>query len=371
MYSDIILAFITGFFIYFGTKFVNYYYNFYHIYRYLDSYQKLNYFKNISVINYLNKNIDIKKKIIYYFFIPLIKLNYLVISLFVSIVYSLCEEEFTDYLQKRNLVLTSDTINNSANLDIINPTNISNENNKDNKLESETKSSKYSQSELLINHDYLNTLNTLNVDSKKEKNSSDSGFGSRSRSRSEEINDHNYLMLNKYNTSTSSENSIGTNNIGKEKRKNNSKSIDNLESPEVNNQYQMDISNELDLLKPIKTNTIINDTNEQEDNENIDNYIVTNETKFKPIGIIGKNNNIIKPLNMDENIFNLNSNSNSNSNTNNIIETIRIDEIDFGDNLSNVLDSNILDKDNNKSKILDKKTREIKILPIKIGKKKN
>ena len=61
MYCDIILALFTGFFIYFGTKFVNYYYNFYHIYRYLDSYQKLSYFKNYH--NFIRKKFNSVKAI--------------------------------------------------------------------------------------------------------------------------------------------------------------------------------------------------------------------------------------------------------------------------------------------------------------------
>ncbi len=360
MYCDIILALFTGFFIYFGTKFVNYYYNFYHIYRYLDSYQKLNYFKNISIINYLNKNIDVKKKIIYYFFIPLIKLNYLIISLFVSIVYSLCEDDFTEYLQKKNLVLTSSNTNSNTTHD---------DNIKETNTNTNTNTNTYNQSELLINHDFLNTLNRDNI---KESNNYESG----------EKNNDNYMMLNKY--SSSSENSIGSigsiesigsNIISKDKKKNNFKNIDNFDSPspEVNNQYELDISNELDLLKPFGTkNNIV--LNEQEDNENIDNYIMLNEaksntntninteSKFKSIGIIGKNNNIIKTVNgLDKN------------NESNIIETIRIDEIDFGDNLSNILNSDHVDKPNEKpnEKPNDKKTKEIKILPIKIGKKKN
>ncbi len=359
MYSDIILALITGFFIYFGTKFVNYYYNFYHIYRYLDSYQKLNYFKNISIINYLNKNIDVKKKIIYYFFIPLIKLNYLIISLFVSIVYSLCEDDFTEYLQKKNLVLTSSNTNSNTTHDDNIKETITNTNTN---TITNTNTNTYNQSELLINHDFLNTLNRDNI---KESNNYESG----------EKNNDNYMMLNKY--SSSSENSIGSigsigsNIISKDKKKNNFKNIDNFDSPspEVNNQYELDISNELDLLKPFGTkNNIV--LNEQEDNENIDNYIMLNEaksntnteSKFKSIGIIGKNNNIIKTVNgLDKN------------NESNIIETIRIDEIDFGDNLSNILNSDHVDKPNEKpnEKPNDKKTKEIKILPIKIGKKKN
>ena len=86
--------------------------------------------------------------------------------------------------------------------------------------------------------------------------------------------------------------------------------------------------------------------------------ITNTESKFKSIGIIGKNNNIIKTSNdLDKN------------NETNIIETIRIDEIDFGDNLSNILNSEHVEKLNEKSN--EKKIKEIKILPIKIGKKKN
>ena len=53
---------------------------------------------------------------------------------------------------------------------------------------------------------------------------------------------------------------------------------------------------------------------------------------------------------------------------NTIIETIRMDEIDFGDNLSSVLENTQSTQSTN---IQNKKVKEIKVLPIKIGKKKN
>ena len=49
--NDYIISIIILGVIIFGTKFVNYYYNFYHICNYLDHEQKLGYFKSKNLIN--------------------------------------------------------------------------------------------------------------------------------------------------------------------------------------------------------------------------------------------------------------------------------------------------------------------------------
>ena len=45
IYYSLLQCFVLFFTMYGGTKIVNYYYNFYHIYKYLDHEQKLGYFK--------------------------------------------------------------------------------------------------------------------------------------------------------------------------------------------------------------------------------------------------------------------------------------------------------------------------------------
>ncbi len=98
MFYDMFIAISAIFFIHFGTKLVNFYFNFYHIYKYLDSYQKLNYFKKNDIILFLSKSKNFKNIIIYYLLIPIIKINYLIISLFTSVLYTLCEDDFNNFL---------------------------------------------------------------------------------------------------------------------------------------------------------------------------------------------------------------------------------------------------------------------------------
>ena len=144
--NDIFLVLLTGFSVFYLTKFINYYYNFYHMYRYLDSSQKLGYFKNISLIYFINKYEKIKKTLIFYFLVPAIKFNYLLISLFVSLLYSLCEDDFKEYLDNRNINIENNLLND-----------------KENKVEKENKlinnQENLKQSELIINHDYLDSFN--------------------------------------------------------------------------------------------------------------------------------------------------------------------------------------------------------------------
>ena len=60
MNDFIIIIFLFGIIIY-GTKLINYYYNFYHIYNYLDNEQKLGYFKSNYLIGSISKYPIIKK----------------------------------------------------------------------------------------------------------------------------------------------------------------------------------------------------------------------------------------------------------------------------------------------------------------------
>lgn len=311
MMNDIYFSIFIGFFIFAGTFITNYYYNFYHIYRYLDSYQKLNYFHNTNLINCLKKNTKIKDFIIYYFLVPFIKFNFITTSLFTSILYSLCEKDFKSYLEKKNIALdcNNTTSKTNFNKEVIQTDEINIEKN---------------DNELIINHDYLNIMNNKQYKTSK-------------------LNE--YIELNEE-VKLLNDKEIN-NNLNQSSLLDNSPTNYSL-NLEQSNQYQMNISNELDLLIN-KKNELMDKDNDQE--ENIDSYIV-----------IDDNTKLNSDLKIIKSINELKSEKNSDDN---IIETIRMDEIDFGENLDNILkSSNIVNiKSNEKSK-------EIKILPIKIGKKK-
>jgi hypothetical protein len=107
MVIQVIFPLITIFFIVFATKFVNYYHKFYHIYKYLNAEQKFGYFKNNTIINFISKNKKLKNVIMYYILIPIIKLNYLIISLFITLLYFLCETEFDQFLVNKGIDLSN------------------------------------------------------------------------------------------------------------------------------------------------------------------------------------------------------------------------------------------------------------------------
>lgn len=102
--GELLQCFILIGIIYFGTRLVNYYYNFYHIYKYLNQEQKLGYFKNNYLVNIITKNNIVKKIIVKYILIPIIKINYVFILLFITLLYSLCHSEFNDYIKNENIL---------------------------------------------------------------------------------------------------------------------------------------------------------------------------------------------------------------------------------------------------------------------------
>ncbi len=353
--NDLYLIILTGFFVYYSTKFINYYYNFYHIYRYLDSSQKLGYFKNISLIYLLNKYEKVKKILIFYILVPAIKFNYLLISLFVSLLYSLCEDDFKDYLEKRNVLM------------------VPNKQNQTNQIESDNnlKLKNLKQPELIINHDYLESFNKeqdnnlkISYTQSDDFNLENDNYKNNYSSSDSNLNQNN-KKVKLTNTGTNTNTNTNTNTIS------NTRQIELVSNTEITNQYELNMSNELGLLGTVTGTKTINSpvikyNNIQE--EDIDNYIVKPEIKFNQqnsMNIINKNNFKLKPRQETEE-------------TPNIIETIRIDEIDFGENIANVLDNKSTQPIQStqstqfvQSTVGDKKTKEIKIVPIKIGKKKN
>ena len=85
-----------------GTKFINYYHNFFYIYKELNNNEKTTFFKNNFLIKMINKNIKLKTFITINILTPLIKINYLILSLLIYLLYGLCENELDNILIKNN-----------------------------------------------------------------------------------------------------------------------------------------------------------------------------------------------------------------------------------------------------------------------------
>jgi hypothetical protein len=265
MLNDILISIFIGLFIYIATKVINFYYKFYFICKYLDGYQKLNFFNDNKILLFLLKFNKIKYYCIHYFVIPLIKINYITLSLFSSILYLLCKDKFDVYINNNNIVIEKSNENTNSIEEIIN-----NENT--NSIE-----------------EIINNKNDIELFNKNNINNYDNSL----------IINHNYIQkINK-------DNDIDKN-----------FNIEKNNTNEENNKNIFDLSNELKLFN----NNSSSDNDDK--NEEIESFLINNDK----------------------------------------IESIRIDEIDFGENINNII--------NTLPKINEKVDTPVNNIQIKIGKKK-
>lgn len=127
-FINLILPFLLLTIIYYGTKLVNYYYNFYHIYNFLDNDQKLSYFKNTTLINFLKSKKNLRKIVMNFILIPIIKITYLFILLLITLLYSLYYNELKD-LETKNTNQKIEILNDNTeflndNTEILNDNNL-------------------------------------------------------------------------------------------------------------------------------------------------------------------------------------------------------------------------------------------------------
>jgi hypothetical protein len=85
-----------GFFI----RIINLYVNFYKVSKNLDTDNRIKYFYNKYLIAIISKYNIIKHIIIFYVLIPTIKINYFILSFLISLINSLCEIEYDDFMEK-------------------------------------------------------------------------------------------------------------------------------------------------------------------------------------------------------------------------------------------------------------------------------
>jgi hypothetical protein len=406
IYSLIILVVIL-----YGTKLVNYYYNFYHIFTYLDYEQKLEYFKSNYLVNLISKYAIVKKIMVHYILIPVIKLNYLFMSIFITLLYSLCYVEFKKILReqyikkhihKKNKKKTYDMILTEPSNDIINSdkiitcldNNSNNSNNHDN-----TNSSK---DDINLSKDDANLLKDeiiLQNDIEYEKyliNKKKTYFTNNVSQVDKICLDYDNGILNIIEFITVEEelqNSFNPNNIIDQQdilkfsNEIKNKSIENqqIENNKIEITQNSSTNNKLNLLNEIdllKTNNDIENENILTDiinEDNISNYICDNINDNINDDINDNNdNNINEYLFIDNKIENISklidvNNLNIKKNTDNPLtsindetnETINLEDIDFGSNLENIVNRKINNK-TNKSETITVMEKKI----IKIGKKK-
>lgn len=402
--NDCIISIIILGIIFFGTKLVNYYYNFYHIYNYLDYEQKLGYFKSTNLINLISKYPIVKKIIVYYFLIPIIKLNYLFISTFITLLYSLCYFEFKKilkeqkqkkYKHKKNKKKTYNYILSETSNDSIKDLNnlmddsnlVVNENNLDVDVDVDIKSTTLDNTDqdIILKNDILNVdkIDTdynngiLNIiEFTKETNNNDNNF----MTIFEKLNENN--EDNKDNNDKENKSNIYLASNMDEQKLENTKNkynllneIDLLKKPDIDENINYYLNDSLNINNKKDTNNIdnifnskfllndLNDLNNENENNNENNNENENENE--------NDNDISEYLIIDNKIKNtknerikmIDNETNKTNEINDTNETINYDDIDFGVKIEELNITNI--KQNTLLTIpIEKKV-------IKIGKKKN
>jgi hypothetical protein len=123
-------------------RIINLYINFYKVCKSLDADDRIKFFNNKYIIVIISKFNIIKHIFIFYILIPTIKINYFMLSFFISLIHSLCEIEYDDFMEKNGFSFNDfnhDEIekilnNNSDDEDIINKDLIKNNINETNNI---------------------------------------------------------------------------------------------------------------------------------------------------------------------------------------------------------------------------------------------
>lgn len=392
-----ISIFILGIII-FGTKLINYYYNFYHIYNYLDNEQKIGYFKSNYLVNIISKYPLVKKIIVYYFLIPLIKINYLFISIFITMLYSLCYFEFKKILNeqskknKKNIKNKKKTYNlilseTSSTNDLINLNNLNNTTELTNSIndinnEINTNNTNISNDD---EHEYDNK-NEIITNISNISNDAEHEYNNKNEIKNVDLigtdYDNGILNIMEFMSSTNSQYDIDIDNNNDNDEINtsllsnieNDKFVSNylLKTQIINNEVrELNLLNEINLLKTnqnMNKKTYIHDTELLKNNDlrNVEHFIYEPKNEDNDIDeylvIDNKENPIINNITTGNYKNFLNNNKISDDEPNDIIN---FDEIDFGEKIEELNINKLNDKmtNLNKSNIVDKKI-------IKIGKKK-
>ena len=250
----------------FLIKMINLYRNFYKVCKNLDTDERIKFFNNKYIVAIISKFGIVKNFFIFFILIPIIKFNYFILSIFISLIHSLCEMEYDDFMEKNGFSFSD------------------------------------------FSHDEIDKI--LNDNNDENDNY---------------INENNNIIINSDDI-----------NIIKNDEKN--KILENKEKL---------IDQKIEFFMKNKNNLEKLDINIIEDYTKLENLIANNNLDFD------FNTNInIEELKRDMNIINEG------------IEVLKIDDIDFGDNL-NTFFNNFNNKDN-KIKVNNSEN----IVVIKAGKKK-
>ena len=340
------------------TKIVNMYYNFYHIYKDLDNEERIRYFYNNIIVKLISNRNKTKKFFIFYILIPLIKINYLILSFLISLMHSLCELELDNLMKKNGF-----SIQECSHQEIDKILNF-NEND-ENKNE---------------NNDEFNVFNEINEINNSSMNISNSNIQICNVRKSfvEEINyDEKESIINNQNIENLIDEKLGflinnQNNFDLFNNEELSKSSEllcdfnnfSLNNDNKNNEKLENFIKNKNCINSNDNNDSNNDS-DNDDNNNSDN----NDSKITNIIELMKN---AEPTDLS-NLIKINSKDNNDDNILKIDENevLKMDDIDFGENLNNFL--NNYNEENINEEVKNKTVLETnkEVLIIKTGKKKN
>jgi hypothetical protein len=158
----------------FIIKMINLYLNFYKVCKNLDTDDRIKFFNNKYIIVIISKFNIVKNIFIFYILIPTIKINYFILSFYISLIHSLCEIEYDDFMGKNGFSFSDlnyneiDKIlnNNSDDEDIINNINseINNINEKNQILENKEKLIDQKIEFFMKNQNNIENLNINNLE---------------------------------------------------------------------------------------------------------------------------------------------------------------------------------------------------------------
>ena len=84
----------------FLIKMINLYRNFYKVCKNLDTDERIKFFNNKYIVAIISKFSIVKNFFIFFILIPIIKFNYFILSIFISLIHSLCEMEYDEFMEK-------------------------------------------------------------------------------------------------------------------------------------------------------------------------------------------------------------------------------------------------------------------------------
>ena len=87
-------------------KMIKLYYNFYNVCKQLDTDERIKFFYNSFLVKTISKFNITKNIFIFYILIPTIKINYFILSIFISLIHSLCEFEYDMFMKKNGFSIT-------------------------------------------------------------------------------------------------------------------------------------------------------------------------------------------------------------------------------------------------------------------------